>query len=66
MVKTISTACLRPGAHRACSASPCMISAEDGAPLFLMGTSTVQDLLDWLEVDLGFTKLCLFRSICVF
>ena len=23
--------------------------------------STVQDLLDWFEVDLGFTKLYLFR-----
>jgi len=27
--------------------------------------STVQGLLDWFEVDLGFTKLCLFRLICV-
>ena len=27
--------------------------------------SAVQGLLDWFEVDLGFTKLCLFRFICV-
>jgi len=28
--------------------------------------STVQGLLDWFEVDLGFPKLVLFRLICVF
>jgi len=27
--------------------------------------STVQELLDWFEADLGFTKLFLFRFICV-
>ena len=31
-------------------------------PTFLDGyCNTVQDLLDWFEVDLGFTKLYLFR-----
>ena len=39
--------------------------------LFLMGTvSTVQDLLDWFEVDLGFTKLLFIQTdlcvLCVF
>jgi len=27
--------------------------------------STVQGLLDWFEVDLGFSELVLFRLICV-
>jgi len=33
--------------------------------IFLDGyCSTLQDSLDWFEVDIGFTKLCLFRYIC--
>jgi len=39
VVKTIPTACLRPGALRACSASPCMISGEDGTSRKSMATS---------------------------
>ena len=42
-----------------CDISVCDISVCD---IFLDGyCSTIQDLLDWFEVDLGFTKLCLFR-----
>jgi len=33
---------------------------------FLEGyCSTVQGLLDWFEVDLGFPELVMFRLICV-
>ena len=39
-----------------------LVTHIDGKnPPFLDGyCSTVQDLLDWFEVDLGFTKLYLF------
>ena len=62
-----------PLAHRQVSASlllslslpltlSLVLSFLPHAATFLDGyCSTVQDLLDWFEVDLGFTKLYLFR-----
>jgi len=45
--------------------SPCRLPPLFWVP-FLDGYCTVQGLLDWVEVDLGFPELVLFRLICVF
>jgi len=40
--------------------------STSGTHRFLDGyCSAVQGLLNWFKVDLGFTKLCVFRLICV-
>jgi len=58
---------IRPFVHDICLDGYCSTVVDGYCSTVVDGyCSTVQGLLDWFEVDLGFTELYLFRQICVF